>query len=71
MRVEIRSVTVIVGGLLEIDAIGFNVAVQLRHQNIFSSHTPARRRSDFRPNCSHIEESECFARQVRVRAKVG
>ena len=61
----------IIGCVLEIDAVGVDVPFELFEQDVRAEFAPARRAFELRQQRAEIEEAERLARQMCVWREVG
>ena len=67
MEIDLERVPRVAGRLLEVDAVGKDLALALVHQNSRAEHAPTVRARQVWEEQPGVEEAEGLAREMRVR----
>ena len=67
---EIKSVDVVVDGLLKMESIGTNLSLSLLQQDFPAEYLPARRIRNLRTRRANGEERYAFAQQMGIRREI-
>src|SRR5690349_20680247 len=71
VEIEIDRVSVVIGRLLEVDAVREQLPLELLRQNRAAEHAPTLSKCEFWKCRADVQQPERFAGKMRVRTEIG